>query len=164
MRVFDTSNYCTDEVIDNYIVEVLPVNKGTWVSFLVKKNFSLVLNSSSLRYNKVSSVDELVDLPDGIYEFKMSYKPNIKTVVHFYHLRTIELERKLNEEFTKLIDGKCDISKYDYNLNKLKLRDIEEYIMAAKWTVEECLDKTRGKELYEQADKLLKNYTNECKC
>lgn len=164
MRVFDTSHYCEDEVLDNYLVEVLPVNKGTWVTFIVKKNFSLVLNSSSLRYNKVSSVSDLIELPDGIYEFKMSVKPNILNISHFYHLRTVSLERKLQSEFVKLIDGKCDISKFDYNINKLKLRDIEEYMKAAKWAVEECNDKEKGKDLYEFAQTLLKNYTNECKC
>lgn len=164
LRVFDTSHYCDDEIIENFIVEVLPVNKGTWIPFTVKKGFSIVMNSSSLRYHKVGSVTDLVDLHDGIYEFKMSVKPNILNISHFYHLRTTSLERKLKSEFTKLIDNKCDFSKTEYHANKLKLRDIEEYIFAAIWAVEDCMDKKRGKELYEFAELLLKQYTNECRC
>lgn len=164
MRIYDTSHYCEDEAVENYLFEVLPVNKGTWVSFLVKKGYSLVLNSSSLRYHKVSSVADLSELPDGIYEFKVSFKPNILNVNHFYHLRTVALERSLQSQFVKLIDGKCNLSKEEYHENKLKLRDIEEFIKAAKWAIEECHDKERGKELYEFAKKLLQQYTNECKC
>lgn len=164
MVLLDTSNYCTDELVENLLVEVLPVNKSSWVTFLVAKNFNLILNSSNLKYNKVSSTSELIALPDGIYEMKMSFKPNILNVSQFYHLRIVDLQRKLQSEFNKLLDEKCDISKFDYNINKLKLRDIEEYMLAAKWQVEECLDKKRGKELYEFALKLLQQYTHECKC
>lgn len=164
MRVYDTSYYCPEEVIENYLIEVLPVNKATWVTYVVKKSFSLVLNSATLRYTKGGSVHQLVDLPDGIYEFKMSIKPNSSTIHHYYHLRTVLLERKLQSEYSKLLEEKCDLSKADYHANKLRLRDIEEYIRAAKWAVEECHDKSRGKELYEFAESLLKRYTNECKC
>jgi len=164
LRVFDTSHYCTDEEIENYLVEVLPVNKGVWITFVVRKDFSLVLNSASLRYTKGGTISDLADLPDGIYEFKMSVKPNILNINHFYHLRTVDFERKLQAQFVKLIDGKCNLSSSEYNSNKLKLRDIEEYVKAAKWQVEECLDKVKGKELYEFAQKLLQQYTNDCKC
>lgn len=164
MRVFDTSHYCEDEVIENYLVEVLPPNINTWSVFKVKKNFSLTLNSSSLRYNRVKSIDELISLPDGIYEFKMSYKPNIRTISQFYHLRTVALRRDLQLQFNNLISEKCNIDKKDFVKSREELRNIDEYLSAAKWMVEECLDKKKGKELYTYTQELLKNYKNECKC
>ena len=164
MRVYDTSHYYSNEPIENYIIEVLPVNKHTWVSFNVAKNFSLALNSSNLRYKKVSDEVELVALPDGIYEIKQSFKPNLFTVSHYYHMRTIVIENKLKSEMKKLRTNECKLSRDEYIANRDALRDIDEFIAAAKWSVEECGDKTEGIELYQHADKLLEEYSNECKC
>ncbi len=164
MRLYDTSFYYKDQIVENYLIEVLPVNKSIWITFNVDRNFSLVLNSSNLRYRKVDSADDLLDLPDGIYEIKQSIKPNIQTVNQFYHFRVLELLNKLQSERDKLVDNKCDLSKEEYIINRDKLRDIEEYILAAKWKVEECHDKVKGKEMYEFARKLLERYTNECQC
>lgn len=164
MRLFDTSFYYKDDPADNYIVEILPVNKSVWVPFRVSKGFSLVLNSSNLQYRKASDETCLIDLPDGIYEIKQSVKPNVITLNHFYHFRTISLSNDVREEKVKLSDEKCDISKADYIKQRDKLRDIDEYIESAKWMVEEHHDKIRGKEMYEYAQKLLEQYTNECQC
>lgn len=164
MRLFDTSYYCDDDVLSNYLVEVLPVNKSVWLSFKVAKRFSLVLNSSNLMYKKAQDVSQLINLADGIYEIKQSVKPNIHTVVHFYHLRTATIKQKLRTERDKLFDDVCKLSKEEYKRNRDKLRDIDEYVDAAKYKVEECHDKEKGKELYDFASKLLETYTDECTC
>lgn len=164
MRLFDTSHYCPDEIIENYLVEVLPVNKTVWVTFNVAKRFSLALNSSNLRYKKASDEEHLIELQDGIYEIKQSFKPNLFTFSHYYHMRTTELSNKLQIQRTKLLSTQCSISRDEYFKERDKLRDIEEFITAAKWMVEECNDKEKGKELYEFSRKLLEKYTNDCKC
>lgn len=164
MRLFDTSHYCNNEVVENYLIEVLPVNKTTWITFHVQKGFSLVLNSSNLRYRKTDDYAGLVELPDGIYEFKQSFKPNIFTVQQYYHFRTTSLENVVKSERAKLIAEECKISKEDYVKNRESLNEIEEYAHAAKWLVEECLDKKKGIEMYKWAEKLLEYYKNACKC
>lgn len=164
MRLYDTSHYCETEEIENFLVEVLPVNLSTWVTFKVKQGFNLALNSSNLRYNKVKSTSELIDLPDGIYEFKMSVKPNILNIHHFYHLRTTLMKVSIQKKFNDLISDKCNIDKKDYHKNREALRNIDEYLSAAKWMIEECGDKKKGIELYEFAKSLLKEYDNECGC
>ncbi len=164
MRVFDTSHYCDEDDLQNYLIEVLPVNKDKWITFHVQKNFSLVLNSSNLGYRKVTEVSHLRDLPDGIYEFMQSYKPNQPTLVHFYHLRVIELRHKLSVQWDNLLKDTCKLSQEEFHRQREKLREIDEYIMAAKYKVEECNEKKEGKELYEWAIKLLERYTNECQC
>lgn len=164
IRLFDTSHYHPDLIVDNYLVEVLPVNKSSWVTFNVAKYFSLVLNSSNLRYKKANDESCLIDLVDGIYEIKQSYKPNLFTVNHFYHLRITMLVRRINSEKEKLFGEKCQLTNEEFITQRDKLRDIEEYAWAAKWQVEECHDKKKGKEMYEFASKQLENYSNECKC
>lgn len=163
LRVFDTSHYCGDD-ITNYLIEVLPVNKDKWITFHVLKYFSLAMNSSSLGYRKVQDISQLRDLPDGIYEFKQSYKPNIDTLVHFYHLRVVELRHKLKIQWDHLIKDTCKITREEFHIQRDKLREIDEYITAAKYKVEECNEKKEGKELYEWAIKLLEKYSNECQC
>jgi hypothetical protein len=163
MRIFDTSRYC-DDVVENYLIEVLPVNKTNWVTFHVLKGFSLVVNSSSLGYKKVSDTTKLIDMPDGIYEIKQSYKPNIYTVQHYYHLRTVSTMSKLRKEWDKLLSDECKLSRAEFSVNRDKLREIDEYLAAAKYKVEECTEKKEGKEMYEWAIKLLEQYTNECQC
>lgn len=164
MRLYDTSYYYKDETIENYLIEVLPVNKSVWINFNVSKGFSLVLNSSNLRYKKASEESELIDLPDGIYEIKQSYKPNILTVNHFYHFRVLEVLNSIKREMDDLYKNKCNISRSEFITNRDRLRDYEEYVLAAKWAVEECHDKVRGKEMYDFTKELLEKYTNECQC
>lgn len=164
LRIFDTSHYCDDTVLENYIVEILPVNKSTWRPFFVQKGFSLVLNSSNLAYKKVADTDGLISLPDGIYEIKQSYKPNIYTIQHYLHLRTTDLRKKIRSEWNKLVDKTCKLTESEFQTNRDKLREIEEFLLAAKFKVEDCHEKTQGKELYDWAVKLLEQYTNECQC
>lgn len=164
MRIFDTSFYYKDEIVENYIVEVLPANKTRWVPFNVNKGFFVVLNSSNLQYRKANTSDELVSLIDGIYEFKQSVKPNINNINHFYHFRIIHIINKISHQRDKLYDNKCNLSRHEFIINRDKLRDIEEYVYGAKWKVEECLDKHKGIEMYEFANLELQKYTNECQC
>lgn len=164
MRLFDTSHFCDNEKIENYLVEVLPVNKSVWVTFHVQRGFSLALNSSNLKYKLAVDSGDLVELPDGIYEFKHSFKPNLYTVQQYFHLRTVTIERKIRSEREKLLRKECALSKEDFQKNRDALREIDEYVMAAKWKVEECHEKKQGLELYKWAEKLLEYYTNECQC
>jgi len=164
LRIFDTSHYCKNEDIENYLIEVLPVNKTVWLTFHVQKGFSLVLNSSNLGYNRASSIGELLFLPDGIYEIKQSFNPNTHTANFYYHLRTTEINLKISNERDKLYSNKCNLSNEDFNKNMSELDNIEGYVKAAKFKVEEKLEKNEGIELYKWAEKLLEKYTNECQC
>lgn len=164
IRIFDTSNYCTDDVIENYLIEVLPVNKDSWITFHVQKNFSLALNSSSLQYNKVSSESDLIDLADGIYEIKQSYKPNIHTVCHYYHLRTTSLNIKYLELLCTHFNEECSKDKSTY-INEIKqLTKIKQYIDAAKYLVDYKHNKECGVRLYNQAVELTKIFEDGCGC
>lgn len=164
MRIFDTSKYCDDVTIENYLIEVLPVNKSKWLTFHVKKDFSLVLNSSSLGYKKVSDVSYLVDMPDGIYEIKQSYKPNIDTLAHYYHLRTTALNLKYVEVLCKHFSRECKKEERVYNEETLLLTRIKQYIDAAEYMVSEQHEKECGIRFYNQATELIKRFENECGC
>lgn len=164
LRLFDTSHYCDDEAVENYLIEVLSPQKSAFVTFHVQKGFVLAANSSSLKYRKVDDASGLRDLPDGIYEIKQSYKPNLHTMSHYFHLRTVEARSKLKREWDKLLTDTCKISREEFYENRDKLREIDEYLLAAKFKIEDCHEKKEGKELYEWALKLMERYSNECQC
>ncbi len=164
MRIFDTSKYCDDDTITNYLIEILPVNKSRWVTFHVQKEFSLAVNSSSLGYKKVSDVNYLVDLPDGIYEIKQSYKPNIDTLAHYYHLRTAAISLKYIELLCKHFGRECRKEERVYNEETLQLTKIRQYIDAAEYMVSEKHEKECGIRFYNQAAELIKQFENECGC
>lgn len=164
MRIFDTSKYCDDVDIDNYLIEILPVNKSKWLTFHVQKNFSLTVNSSSLGYKKVSDVAYLVDIPDGIYEIKQSYKPNIDTLSHYYHLRTAAINMKYIELLCKHFARECKKEERTYNEETMVLSRIKQYIDAAEYMVGEKHEKECGIRFYNQAAELIKSFENECGC
>ena len=165
MRLFDTSNYCEGVDVDNYIVEVLPVGRSVWIPFYVQKNFSITLNSSNLRYRKVTSDADLLDLPDGIYEIKQSYKPNIQTIVKFYHFREISLTLKYIEKLCQHFSKRCDLTAKQFEDITEQLTLVRHYIDAAKYEVEIYHNKEQGIEYYNTAVALLKKLDeNGCGC
>jgi len=164
MPVVDQSHYCEDEEIENYLVEVLPVNKSSWLTFYVTKQFHLALNSSSLGYRKVENSQGLLDLPDGIYEFKQSYKPNIQTVAHYYHMRTTAITLKYVELLCKHFQNECKKEERVYNEETLQLTKIKQYIDAAEYSVSEKHCKEDGIKYYNQAVELIKQFEHECLC
>lgn len=164
MRLVDTSKYCDDEELDNYLIEVLPVNKKDWRVFHVHRDFSLTLNSSSLGYKIVSDVAQLVDLADGIYEFKQSYKPNSKTVVHFMHLRTSQLTLKYLHLLGQHFENKCTTDARQHELDSMKLMKVKQYLEAAEYSVADQHDKVQGINFYNKAISLLDELDKHCGC
>ncbi len=163
MRLYDTSHYGT-EPITNYLIEVLAVNRTSWTTFRVDKDFSLTLNSSNLGYKKVSNTYDLVSLPDGIYEIRQSYKPNSVVVTHYYHLRTVELRLKYLEILCNHFNNECKKDMRTYATETDKLTHIREYIEAAEYITNDKHDKKTGIKYYNKAIDLLKEFEDGCGC
>lgn len=163
LKLEDTSNYCGEE-IRNYIIEVLPVNRDTWVTFHVQKEFDLILNSSNLGYKKASESADLVDLPDGIYEFKQSYKPNIHTMAKYYHMRTVAIDMKYGELLCAHFQEECKKDERVFNQETIHLAKIRQYIDGAQYAVAIKHDKEDGIKFYNQAVELIQQFENDCGC
>lgn len=161
LRVFDTSNHTSD--VENFLLECLPPNKTSWIVYKQSPRFSFTFNTSNLKLAKAGNTNELINLPDGIYEFRLSYKPNYSTVIHYYHLRTSLLLKDYKDQVTKLYSQKCDFTKSEFQDRKKQLLEIKFMMDAAKYMVEDCLDK-EGKMLYEEAKNLLTKYSDACGC
>jgi hypothetical protein len=164
MRLVDTSKYCEGIDVENYLIEILPVNRKDWVVFHVHKHFNLTVNSSSLGYKKVSNSAQLIELPDGIYEFKQSHKPNSGTVVHFLHMRTAMLNLKYVEMIGNHFANKCTTDPHQYEHDAQKLIKVKQYIEGSEYSVEVQHDKTQGIKFYNQAAALLNEFDKHCGC
>lgn len=164
LRLFDTSQYCDDD-IENYLIEVLPPNKTQWVTFNVQKNFSLILNSSNLQYKKVSKSEDLADLPDGIYEIKQSYKPNIHSLSKYYHFRLVSITLKYVEQLCNHFSKQCSLTDLQFEEITDELTLIRNYLDAAKYEVEIYHNKSQGIAYYNKAVELIKKLDeNACGC
>lgn len=164
LRVFDTSNYC-DQDVENYLVEILPASRKNWLTYHVAKNFSLVLNSSNLKYKQVTSEHQLIELPDGVYEIRQSYKPNIHTIVKYFHFRNVTLRLKFIEKLCQHFARKCDLTPAQFEEITEQLTLIRHYIDASKYEVEIYHNKDQGIDYYNKAVEMLKKLDeNGCGC
>lgn len=106
--------------------------------------------------------DDLVPLPDGIYNIKYTINPATQYFVEKTFLRTYHLQEKFNAAFMKLDMMECDnaIKKQQ----KVELDSIYYFIQGAIAAANNCAE-TQATKLYNQANKMLENFiTNKCNC
>ena len=102
-----------------------------------------------------------VALQDGVYTIKYSVSPNEYVNVEYFHLRNTNQVNKYLEILCKIRLQPCEPdAEMEANLHKLRL--IKLYIDAAKAQVESCHAIKQGMEMYEYANKLLRNFYDTC--
>lgn len=158
----DTSFYTRNT--ENELLEILAPTSTKWVTFYVTQYFDLKVNAVSLGIAHVKSYGQLPDLPDGVYQIRLSVKPNFASHAEFFHLRTINLETEWNKELCKLYSAQCSLSKKDFEESKRTLLSIWMDIKAASAKIEICHERTEGLNLYEKAKEDLNKYRNDCGC
>lgn len=162
LKIEDNSTYDTLQPITNTILEVKPPGKTCYIPFDLAVGWcSKVLNCSDLQSCCGSPADSI--LPDGIYDIKYSLDPNLKMIVEMQHLRVCQLNKSYIAAICELQNNKYKILKKDYKLEIDRLYYIRGMIQDAISMVEECLDKVRGLELYQEAKKMLEYGCISCK-
>lgn len=162
LTIIDSSYYL--DAVENLLLEVLSPYSSKWVTHKVNPSFLLTLNASSLGLAKVKSVEELPVLMDGIYELKISHKPNFSSVKHFYHFNIKNLLFEYYSALEDLYSQRCTITNTVFEQSRDVLLKIKMDIDAIKWMVEIAHKKEEGKELYKKVSEDLKKYNNECGC
>ena len=159
--ITDTSSLTED--VENYLLEILPPSSN-WITYKVSPNFTNSYNASSLNIQKVKDKAKLADLYDGIYELKLSYKPNYSTYVHYLHLRTSYLEYDFGKVMNTLYSEQCSLIRQEFMDKKRLLLSIWMDIKAAIYKVEIEHDKVKGIALYNKAKEDLKQFKDDCGC
>lgn len=162
LRIKDTSFYSRD--VENMLLEILAPTASVWRTFKVIPRFDFIANSVSLGLANHHSSGEIPDLPDGVYQIKVSVKPNFATHQEFYHLRINALTLEWEKELCKLYSEQCSLTKKEFEESKRKLLDIHFDLLAAVSKVEICHKRKEGLNLYTKAKDDLKKYRNECGC
>jgi hypothetical protein len=160
--VKDTGFYEDKNSVENLLFEILSPSSSKWVNYKVNPEFIFVLNASNLRLCTISELTKLPNLDDGIYEFKISYKPNFGTHKLFYHLNTKNLLKQYWDEVENLYSKQCSITKRDFEFSRDLLIGLKMDLDAAKWIVEEKHKKKEGLELYNRVKEDLKKYKDGC--
>jgi hypothetical protein len=162
LTIKDISVY--NENITNTCNELLitPPGLGETFKFEVSDNFLNTYNSHSFKYTSTSCEDELIDLADGIYQIRYQVCPTDKVYVEYHYLRQCQA---LNMYYEALCALKLD-PRYPSSFQKEKmeeLRDIKQYLDAAKSYVESCGAPRKGLELHNYALEKLKDLGVVCK-
>lgn len=163
LLVKDTSFWDCDVTTTNIILEIKVPGDDCFTKFLVNKEFLEVYNCSHFNLCCLGCDDPYSVLPDGVYEIKYSFNPNLQTMSYFKHFRTTLLYNNYISAICDLEKNKCALTKREIKEQEDNLFRIRNKIDHAKWMVEECGDENKGLDLYEEAKNQLKKYSN-CGC
>lgn len=167
LTITDTSLWDCDTAIDNLILEVKPPGRGYFSKVPVVKEFVARLNCTHLEMCCVdcdNCVDNYTDLPDGVYSIKLSYNPNLKTMVEFRHLRNTAQMAKYINAICELRNSKCEMTRRTYKEKEQQLFHIKMNMDVARYQVEECGNQNEGMDLYEDINDMLDNFIKSCSC
>jgi len=158
--IADTSYYNPLQEIKNATLQVITPFDDEPVETKYYKNGIVILNSNTLKITKVLDLDNLVELPDGLYTAKISICPEDQFFYEKSWFRTCQLECKYNKALLKLDISECSTC---FDKDKLsQLQRVNIYIQGVKANVENC-NIAQAKKLYSAADKILSNILN-CQC
>lgn len=155
LKLIDASSYNTDIPVENGLLEVTPPGFSCAVSFTVDQDFSIVINSSNLHIAPAVTQEDLIDLPDGVYHYKYSIKPNDKLFVEYSSMRNCQLLQKYYYEICTLFTERDKITRKEFEHKRKHLIWTKELIDASKYKVEECGDEQAGIDLYNEANRQL---------
>lgn len=160
----DSSYYNPDLEIENGILEITPPGFKCAVFFNVKPCFTITLNSSNLKITPVKKSSQLACLPDGIYKIKYSINPNCQMNVEYDFFRNTQQVQSIHRAICSLYAKKCDLTKKCFEQRRREIIWIKELSDAAKYKIEECGDRFAGTEMYNEANRLLKDLNNCSSC
>jgi hypothetical protein len=158
LALADMSTYAGD--VEGATLQVQLPDRETVKELLYKPNSITILNSNSLGYSNVTDLNDLEDLPDGVYTIKISVCPYEINWFERDIYRICKLECKYYKALLTLDMSKCESCFSKQKMDKLNnARVYMEGVIANTNNG----DINKASELYEVADKILDNLI-ECDC
>lgn len=166
----DTLNKCQLRLVDTSVYNVLspvtcPSLEVTVPGFKdvveipnVEPGFIYNLTACDLKLQSSGCGTTFLNLPDGIYILKYSVSPNDQVYVEYNHLRITLALDKIQKIYCDLDVANCDPS-VKIKEKLLKVREIRDFLYAAKAKVEYCGNPRTGMQIYNYAVKLLDKLT-----
>jgi hypothetical protein len=130
---------------------------------VVYKNFNVenftIINSFDLG---LSSEEELITIPDGIYRLTYSIAPAYENYVSKSIMRTDKIQEKFDSAFMQLDLMECDLALKKQS--SVYLNTVNFLIQGSIAAANNCSE-TQSYKLYHQANKMLDNFVkNNCGC
>ncbi len=156
LRIFDTSSWDDNVLSTSIRLDVIPPGFIHSQSFIVKREFDKLYNSSSLGVYPVENINDLAPLQDGIYIVRLTdINGAQEEFVEYNHLRQTQILEQWYKALCQLRLNTCDTLTKDVEYQRKHLYQIKAYIDAAKAQVEFCNAPNEGLELHNYAKKLL---------
>lgn len=161
LSIVDTSFYSQNQTIANATLQVITPFDDTPVELDYYKNAVTILNSNSLKITNVNDLDNLVNLPDGLYTAKISICPENQYWYEKSWYRTCQLQCKYDQAFLQLNIQSCEAC---FSPDKLeRLERARMYMYGCLVNTKNC-NQREAKKLYSAADKILSNLLDCCSC
>ena len=162
LGIADTSMYSSAQGFNGATLQVItPFNPNKIVELNYFQNGVTILNSNTLQITNVNRLEDLADLPDGIYTAKISICPYEQFWFEDTWFRIDALQCQYNQALLKLNVVNCENC---YNPEKLKiLNRVRLYIESIKANTQ--IDNYKeAQKLYSASKKLLEKllYCEEC--
>lgn len=156
LGIMDTSLYPQGFIIQNPTYEITPPSFPKAV-VIFPPNQLIFLNSNTLNITCVSSINNLVPIPDGIWTVRQSITPAIDHNIERTFIRTTQIEQKFGKAFLKTDMIECN---QDIKIEQMKVLDeIYFYIQAAISAANQC-NNLLAMKLYTNANTMLDNFIN----
>lgn len=151
--IADASTYDPNIPIANPSIEITPPGGFSKVTLPFSPKSINTINSNLVGITISCDYNSLRELPDGIWTFRYSIKPNLTSYVDRYYMRTAIIECKLQGLLLKnLMNDKLDSTKRDQNLKSILDAEI---LIEGSISAANRADIQTSLELYRKADKLL---------
>jgi|694.fasta_scaffold33833_5 hypothetical protein len=153
IAILDTSYYPVAPLNPTLVIEMPGFNP---IQFAFVTGQVNTYNSYSLGLSSPSTIENLMDLPDGLYTLTYSVDPNDMLFQIKSYMRTCQIEYKFAQKFARTVNY-CET---DSSFMR-KLQQIEVLIEGAKANARVC-NPTKAVELYRKANELLDRLDTKC--
>ncbi len=160
--VKDASYYNPDIAVTNAKLDLQYPNSNSYINIPVGKNFTYIINSNTIGLTDVNRTDALAELPDGLWTIRYSICPNDELFVEYTFLRNVKQLIRFHNLYCQIEIEKCQRKHYLEDLETI--RGIKDIIDAAQYMADDCGKYEKALELYDYADSLLDEFTQDCKC
>jgi hypothetical protein len=159
----DVSWYNPDVAVETPLLEICPPNYSTVYTVVYPVSKLIVINSNSFNWSNSNNYDELTTLPDGLWTFTQSIKPNgVVKKTHYYFRIT-----RLKQDIIKMISEKLASDSVYCSPNSPWYKEVHEMLTTlevAKQLSELYHKHDEAKIMYNQVKLKSKQLDPNCNC
>lgn len=159
----DVSWYNPDVIVETPLLEIIPPNYSTVYTVVYPVSKLIVVNSNSFNWSNSSDYNKLTTLPDGLWTFTQSIKPNNLIKKNHYYFRIT----KLKQEIIKMVSEKLSSDSVYCNPNSVWYREVHDMLSnleIAKQLSELYCKHDEAKIMYNQVKLKSKQLDANCNC